>query len=91
MKYKIDESGHCIIPEGTGIIKDDAFWYCLGLKSVELSDSVTSIGWQAFSCCSGLKSIKIPDSVTLIVNSAFYGCSNLKSLTVHEKKPGKDI
>ena len=52
----------------------------LGIESVEILDSVTSIGYMAFYNCTGLTSITIPDSVTSIGSSAFYGCSGLKTV-----------
>ena len=47
----------------------------LGIESVEIPDSVTSIGSGAFAACIGLTSITIPDSVTSIGYGAFVGCS----------------
>ena len=48
------------------------------LKSITISDSVTSINGYAFSGCSGLTSVVIPNSITSIANTAFEGCSILK-------------
>ena len=50
---------------------DDAFDNCESLTSIDIPQSVTSIGSYAFSGCSGLTSITIPNSVTSIGSSAF--------------------
>ena len=50
--------------------------------SINIPDSVTSIGDVAFSWCSSLTSISIPDSVTSIGNSAFSWCSSLTSISI---------
>ena len=52
------------------------------MTSIEVPNSVTSIGNEAFTNCSGLTSIKIPNSVTSIGNSAFQGCSGLTSIEI---------
>jgi hypothetical protein len=54
----------------------------MGLTSLVIPDSVTSIGNFAFGECSGLVSLVIPDSVTSIRDYAFYGCSGLTSLVI---------
>ena len=63
-------------------IKDYAFDNCQSIKSVEIGNSVTSIGWSAFADCSGLTSVSIPNSVTSIGDYAFYNCSGLTSITI---------
>ena len=55
---------------------------CPRLTSINIPDSVTSIGGGAFFDCSILTSITIPDSVTSIGTSAFGDCSNLTSITI---------
>ena len=52
------------------------------ITSIEIPDSVTSIGNLAFAYCSSLTSIEIPDSVTSIGGDAFSGCSSLASITI---------
>ena len=52
-------------------IGESAFYYCKGLTSVTIPNSVTSIGRRAFEDCSGLTSVTIPNSVTSIGERAF--------------------
>ncbi len=45
-------------------IPDNAFGSCIGLTSITIPDSITSIGNSAFDGCSSLKSLTIPEGVT---------------------------
>ncbi|MBQ2376712.1 MAG: leucine-rich repeat domain-containing protein [Bacteroidales bacterium] len=55
---------------------------CSSLTSVDIPNSVTSIGYSAFYGCSNLTSVDIPNSVTSIGNYAFCNCSSLTSVTI---------
>ena len=62
----------------------DAFRYCSSITSVNIPNSITSIGNAAFYNCSGLTSVTIPNSVTSIGESAFSNCNSLISITIPE-------
>lgn len=59
-----------------------AFLDCLGVASVQLADSVASIGDSAFAACgtSGLR-ITLPRGLTTVGRNAFLGC-NMGSVTI---------
>ena len=52
------------------------------LRTIDIPDSVTSIGEEAFTKCLCLESITIPNSVTSIGRAAFNTCLNLTSITI---------
>ena len=60
-----------------------AFYFCDGLTSIEIPNSVTTIGYGAF-WCNGLTSITIPNSVTFIGDYAFYDCDYLNSVFISD-------
>ena len=58
------------------------------MTSIDIPNSVGSIGDFAFYGCSGLTSIEIPNSVTSIGDEAFRDCRGLTSLIFHCNKIG---
>ena len=64
------------------VIEATAFNEVLGLTSVTLPSSVTTIGSDAFALCPALTSVSIPSSVTSIGASAFYECTALTGLVL---------
>ncbi|MDE7121740.1 MAG: leucine-rich repeat domain-containing protein [Oscillospiraceae bacterium] len=70
------------------IIADGAFYGCSKLTSVELADSITTIGtggWYsngAFEKCTALENIILPENLRVIGSSAFSGCELLTSIDI---------
>lgn len=58
------------------------FWNCTKLTTVNIPNTITSIGSDVFYNCSALSSVSIPNSVTSIGDAAFCGCSSLASITI---------
>ena len=89
-KARVDDSLTEVTAEmldGATRIALGAFYACLSLKNVDISNSVTSIEGYAFQSCSFLKSINIPSGVTSIGSGAFSGCNALTSVTVEATTP----
>ena len=63
-------------------IDREAFYNCKFLNSIEIPDSVISIGTQAFYNCESLTSIKIGNSVTSIGEQAFCDCTSLRRIEI---------
>lgn len=64
------------------VIEEYAFFSCYDLTSVELSEGLQSIGWDAFRDCANLTLISLPSTLTEIGQTAFNGCSSLRSIII---------
>ena len=63
-----------------------------GLKTVTMSNSISSVGASAFAYCSNLTTVNIPDNgVTYIGARAFYECTSLLEITIPESVTGLDV
>ena len=61
-----------VLPKNlVGSIGGYAFYHCSNLKSITISEGVTTIGEYAFEYCNNLKRITIPEGVTTIGKNAF--------------------
>ena len=73
-----------IYGEGDIYIYPCSPWYSYkeSIKTVKISNGITSIDWHAFYDCANLTSITIPDSVTRIGYKAFSNCEKLTDITI---------
>lgn len=77
----IQGSKNTVFPNNTYAINGFAF-AIRNLTSIDIPDSVTSIGIGAFSGCTSLTSVTIGSGVTSIGKYAFQICSKLTSVTI---------
>ncbi len=85
--YDFEPPASLVIPdtiEGCPVtaIQFWAFSDCTALESVEIPDTVTSIGEAAFFNCSGLERVKLPANLTELPSNAFGYCRNLTQVTI---------
>lgn len=75
-----------LVISGTGALytSSPSPWYTNrdSIKTINIADGVTSIGYEAFKDCTNLNSIELPNTVTSIEYYAFQGCTNLTSITI---------
>ncbi|MDO4195386.1 MAG: leucine-rich repeat protein, partial [Prevotellaceae bacterium] len=85
LTWTFDHEG-LLTRSGTGDMDDfQGFslpWFGHDIKSVTISDGVTSIGTYAFYHYNNLTSVSIGNSVTKIGNSAFQGCAGLTEFII---------
>jgi len=62
------------------VIGNSAFYDCVELKQIYLSDHLLYIGNSAFYSCKSLEEINIPNHVNFIGISAFADCESLRSV-----------
>lgn len=80
-------SGALVVPEeynGKPVVSiaDWGFYGCKSLTSVEIPNSVTSIGGNAFFWCENIASANIPDKVRAVSDLMFAYCRSLTSITI---------
>ena len=79
-----------IIGDKVKEIQTYAFYQCLRLTSIELSNenitrNITKIATLTFGNCTHLQNVDIPASVTTIETRAFIGCDRLTSIILPDK------
>ena len=83
------KKGSVKILEGTVGILDGSFSNCEKITSVDMPDSVKSIGEDAFKSCSSLIKVRFSNQLTDIGNYAFYRCDSMQQ--VHLPDSVKDL
>jgi hypothetical protein len=64
-------------------VERNAFYKCVQLALVTLSNSITSVAQQAFMRCAGIQgNLAVPASVKIIGNEAFRACSGITGLNI---------
>jgi len=81
-KGNMPQNTAIILKNDTKSIADYAFEDCENLTSIQIPDSVTTMGMAVFIGCTNLNSAKIPDSVTSIGEGTFYYCTGLKTVII---------
>lgn len=68
---------------GSGIrLHNYAFYYCHGLKSITIPNTVQAIESNAFYSCDSLKSLTIPNNILTVAENLCYGCYSLTSISM---------
>lgn len=70
-----------VIEDGVESIGEYAFYSCTSLTSVEMPNSVTTIGSYAFSR-SSIESIALPENLQDVSEYLFYYCENLNNVII---------
>ncbi len=89
ISWSYDKGDNVLKISGSGDIPDSAspenvWWHDVrhSIKTIEITDGITSIGDYAFYYCPELVSITIPDSVISLGRFSFAFCSSLKTLDI---------
>lgn len=76
----LDGVGTIVLDGELTILPDDAFYGRKDIVSIQLPNSILSIGSRAFRDCSALTDIQIPSTTKTIGFTAFSGCTSLKNI-----------
>jgi len=87
IQFPGNKAGDYIMPSLVNSISQGAFYNCNHIKSVVVSEHVTTIGDLTFYFCSSLNSVTLPRSIKQINNSFLGGCNEMKTLIVNWASP----
>jgi hypothetical protein len=80
-EYETSDKYTCKI-YGCTFIDDTCFVGCSNIETIEVSSTITEIGYAAFADCSELKTIKLAEGLGKIAESAFNNCSELREIQI---------
>jgi hypothetical protein len=85
--YTYDSVTKELVISGTGSMTSysdtgNSPFYGSDIKSVVISEGITSIGSYIFTGCQSLESVTVPGTVKTIGSDAFYGCKSIKNITI---------
>ena len=69
--------GHKVMKLGNGVFEKHQ-----EIVSVQIPDSITSIGVSAFRNCSNLENVNLPKNLISIGNRAFFNCVSIKNISI---------
>ncbi len=75
------------VPGSVREIGYGAFYGCVGLKTVQLSEGIVSIAMDAFGICRELSELSFPASLQSIGRTAFSGCIGLRRIVFTGDQP----
>lgn len=91
LTWTLDTEGKLVV-SGTGEMEDVYEWhihsaktwgrYRKKIRSVVISEGVTSTGMNAFAECTELSSVELPASLRKLGDSSFYNCRKLTSIAL---------
>ena len=61
-----------------------AFGNCTTLKSIEIPNTVTSVGYGTFFWCTALQNVTLPKNITKIEDFTFHNCESLEPIVIPE-------
>ena len=68
--------------ESNRLLKNPQYESSLPIKTINIPDTVITIGNNAFEICTSVENINIPNSVTSIGEYAFFGCTSLTEIEI---------
>lgn len=73
------------LPDTIIRLEDYAFYKCIEMQKIQLSDNLKTLGESVFEGCKNLQSICVPETVASIGNYAFGSCEKLEKAVLPEQ------